>query len=208
MVYKATGVGTMDIEIYDQMISNYDYRNCEFIQIPLSEDMEYSQKINNELITSSENYKITSNKGAVINVTKEQDLYKTTPITETSTITPKPTTSPVKKPSTPKLSKTSVTNNAITIKWNKVSNITGYQVYRKINSGKWKSVKTTTGTSYKDTNVKAGYKYSYTVKAYKTTNGKKVYSAYNKKGLSGKLNTNISVSAKNQTVTVSWKKKS
>ena len=113
---------------------------------------------------------------------------------------------PAPKPSTPSLNKITITNSAITVKWDKASNITGYQVYRKINSGKWKSVKITTGTAYKDTNVKAGYKYSYTVKAYKTTNGKKVYSTYDKKGLSGKLNTNISLSVKNKTVTVSWKK--
>lgn len=122
------------------------------------------------------------------------------------TITPTPTVSPVIKPSTPNLSKITASYNSITVKWNTVSDANSYQVYRKVNSGKWKAVKNVTGTSYKDKNVKVGYKYSYTVKAYKTTNGKKVYSAYNKKGLSGKLNTNISLSVKNKTVTVSWKK--
>ncbi len=203
LVYKATGTGTMDINIYDQMANNYNYRNCEFIQIPLSPNMEYSQSINDELMTDSGNYKVQSDDGTMINVTKEQNLYETTTIIETPTVTPTP---PVTKPSTPKLSKITASYNSITVKWNAVSKVKGYKVYRKVNSGKWKAVKNTTGTSYKDKNVKAGYKYSYTVKAYKTVNSKKVYSGYNKKGLSGKLNTTVSVSKKNNTVLISWKK--
>ena len=218
LVYKATGTGTMDINIYDQLANNYNYRNCEFVQIPLDQNIEYSQSINNELMTNAANYKINSNEGKTINVTKEQDLYETTTIIETPTPTPTqpakptitptptPTVSPVVKPSVPNLSKITASYNSITIKWNTVSDANGYQVYRKVNSGKWKAVKNVTGTSYKDKNVKAGYKYSYTVKAYKTVNGKKVYSGYNKKGLSGKLNTIVSLSAKNKTVSVSWKK--
>ena len=121
-------------------------------------------------------------------------------------VIPTPTVSPNKKPSVPKLGKITTSYNSITVKWNTVSGANGYQVYRKVNSGKWKVVKNTTGTSYKDKNVKAGYKYSYTVKAHKKVNGKKVYSGYNKKGLSGKLNTVVSLSAKNKTVSISWKK--
>ena len=236
LVYKATGTGTMDINIYDQLTNNYNYRNCEFTQIPLSPNMKYSQSINNELMTDSGNYKVQSDNGTIINVTKEQNLYETTTIIETPTptatptpvatptptvtptpdatptptvtptATPTPAVSPDKKPSVPKLSKITTSYNSITVKWNTVSDADGYQVYRKVNSGKWKVVKNTTGTSYKDKNVKAGYKYSYTVKAYKKVNGKKVYSGYNKKGLSGKLNTVVSLSAKNKTVSISWKK--
>ena len=230
LVYKATGTGTMDINIYDQLTNNYNYRNCEFTQIPLSPNMKYSQSINNELMTDSGNYKVQSDNGAIINVTKEQNLYETTTIIETPTptatptpdatptptvtptvtvtptATPTPAVSPDKKPSVPKLSKITTSYNSITVKWNTVSDADGYQVYRKVNSGKWKVVKNTTGTSYKDKNVKAGYKYSYTVKAHKKVNGKKVYSGYNKKGLSGKLNTVVSLSAKNKTVSISWKK--
>ncbi len=226
LVYKATGTGTMDINIYDQLTNNYNYRNCEFTQIPLSPNMEYSQSINNELMTDSGNYKVQSDNGAIINVTKEQNLYETTTIIETPTptatptpvatptptvtptptATPTPAVSPDKKPSVPKLSKITTSYNSITVKWNTVFGANGYLVYRKVNSGKWKVVKNTTGTSYKDKNVKAGYKYSYTVKAHKKVNGKKVYSGYNKKGLSGKLNTVVSLSAKNKTVSISWKK--
>ena len=220
LVYKATGTGTMDINIYDQLANNYNYRNCEFVQIPLDQNIEYSQSINNELMTDSGNYKVQSDNGTIINVTKEQNLYETTTIIETPTptatptpvatptptVTPTPAVSPDKKPSVPKLSKITTSYNSITVKWNTVSGADGYQVYRKVNSGKWKVVKNTTGTSYKDKNVKAGYKYSYTVKAYKKVNGKKVYSGYNKKELSGKLNTVVSLSAKNKTVSISWKK--
>ena len=124
----------------------------------------------------------------------------------TITVTPTPTSSPIHKPVTPNLKIVIPTYNVITFKWSAVSNADGYQVYRKVNSGKWKSVKTTTGLVYKDRDTKAGYKYSYTVKAYKLIDGKKVYSGYDKKGLSGKLNTTVSLKAKNNTVSVSWKK--
>ena len=124
----------------------------------------------------------------------------------TITVTPTPTSSPIHKPVTPNLKMVIPTYNVITFKWSAVSNADGYQVYRKVNSGKWKSVKTTTGLVYKDRDTKAGYKYSYTVKAYKFIDGKKVYSGYDKKGLSGKLNTTVSLKTKNNTVSVSWKK--
>ena len=124
----------------------------------------------------------------------------------TITVTPTPTSSPIHKPVTPNLKMVIPTYNVITFKWSAVSNADGYQVYRKVNSGKWKSVKTTTGLVYKDKDTKAGYKYSYTVKAYKLINGKKVYSGYDKKGLSGKLNTTVSLKTKNNTVLIGWKK--
>ena len=218
LVYKATDTGTMDISIYDQMANNYNYRNCEFIQIPLNPNMEYTQSINNEFMTNAENYKVGSNEGKVIRVSKEQDLYETITIIETPTPVPtqptKPTVTPIptptsiptKKPASPKLEKVTSSYNAISFKWTAVSSVDGYQVFRKVNSGKWKSVKTTTGLVYKDKDTKAGYKYSYTVKAYKLIDGKKVYSGYDKKGLSGKLNTTVSLKNKNNTVSVNWKK--
>ena len=122
------------------------------------------------------------------------------------TPTPEPIVTPTEKPQMPKLETVIPAYNAITFKWSAVSNADGYQVYRKVNSGKWKSVKTTTGLVYKDKDTKAGYKYSYTVKAYKLINGKKVYSGYDKKGLSGKLNTTVSLKTKNNTVLIGWKK--
>ena len=224
LVYKATGTGTMDISIYDQLMNNYDYRNCEFIQVPLSQNIEYSQSVNDELMTNVENYKLTSNDGMEIKATKEQDLFETitiiekpkptpTPkpsVTPTTTPmpseTPNPTPTPAEKPTIPELKSVISTYNANTFKWNTVSDADGYRVYRKVNSGKWKAVKTTKETVYKDKDTKAGYKYSYTVKAYKLIDGKKIYSGYDKKGLFGKLNTTVSLKTKNNTVSVSWKK--
>ncbi len=63
---------------------------------------------------------------------------------------------------------TSLTNTAKGVKvvWSKVSNATSYQVYRKIGSGSWKKVKTTSSTSWTDTSAKKnGTKYQYKVYA-------------------------------------------
>ena len=106
----------------------------------------------------------------------------------------------------PKLNKTSSAYNSIKVTWSPVTKAEKYQVYRKVNKGKWKAVKYVTGTSYTDKNVKAGNTYCYTVKACRTVDGKQVYSTYNTKGVSGKLTTSISLKTKSRKVTISWKK--
>lgn len=106
----------------------------------------------------------------------------------------------------PKLGKVTAGYNSLKITWGKVSKANGYCVYRKMNGGKWKSIKYVTSTSYTDKSVKAGNTYTYTVKAYRTVNGKKVFSSYNKKGISGKLTTSVSLKTKSKKVTVNWKK--
>ena len=53
--------------------------------------------------------------------------------------------------------------------WGKVRTATGYKIYRKVGTGKYKLVKTTTSANtvtYSDKNVKKGKKYTYKVKAY------------------------------------------
>ncbi|MCD8050255.1 MAG: fibronectin type III domain-containing protein [Clostridiales bacterium] len=63
---------------------------------------------------------------------------------------------------------TSVVNkaNGIKLTWDAVDNATSYQVYRKIGSGSWKKVKTTSSTSWTDTAAtKNGTKYQYKVYA-------------------------------------------
>lgn len=71
------------------------------------------------------------------------------------------------------------------VSWNKISTATGYKVYRKVGSGSYKLVKTTTAASYKDTSVKKGKKYTYKVKAYynnytyNATKGKYTYKTVN-----------------------------
>ncbi len=129
-----------------------------------------------------------------------------TPIPTEKPITPAPTTTPIKNPAIPKMVSVTGSHNAIIVKWDTVLDVDGYQIFRKVNSSKWKAVKTTMETSYKDKDTKAGYKYFYTVKAYKRIDSKKVYSSYDKKGLSGKLTTTVSLAAKNNTVLIGWKK--
>lgn len=53
-----------------------------------------------------------------------------------------------------------------TLSWKKNSLATGYKIYRKTGAGSYKLIKTTSKTSYKDTSVKKGKKYSYKIKAY------------------------------------------
>lgn len=53
-----------------------------------------------------------------------------------------------------------------TLSWKKDSLATGYKIYRKTGTGSYKLIKTTAKTSYKDTSVKKGKKYSYKIKAY------------------------------------------
>ena len=62
---------------------------------------------------------------------------------------------------------TSITNSStgITVKWNKVTGATAYQVYRKVGTGSWKLIKTTTSTSLTNTKLTNGSKYQYKVRA-------------------------------------------
>ena len=62
---------------------------------------------------------------------------------------------------------TSVTNtkDGITVKWGKVTGATAYQVYRKVGTGSWKLIKTTTSTSMTNTKLTNGSKYQYKVRA-------------------------------------------
>lgn len=76
-----------------------------------------------------------------------------------------------------------------TLTWNKVDGANGYVVYRKTNNGSWKAVKRITKgnvTSFTDTKLSKGKKYTYTVRAYCTVDKKNVYSGYDKKGLTVK----------------------
>lgn len=70
---------------------------------------------------------------------------------------------------TPELSKTENTSNGISIKWNTVSGIDGYYVYRKVDgASSWTLIGKTNQTSYIDKDaLQSGIKYLYTVRAYK-----------------------------------------
>ena len=70
------------------------------------------------------------------------------------------------------------TTSGIKVYWNKVEGAEKYRVYRKVNDSKWERIKDVKATSlaYTDTNIKAGAKYNYTVRA---LSGKSI-SSYNK----------------------------
>ena len=78
------------------------------------------------------------------------------------------------KPST-KSEKTS-----ITMTFDKQSGVTGYEIYKKNNKGKYKKLATTTSAQYVDKNLKTGTTYSYKARAYvyNTVTRKKAYSDY------------------------------
>ena len=62
----------------------------------------------------------------------------------------------------------------IKISWKAVSGAASYRVYRKTVEGDWKLIKTTTSTSYTDTEGRSGVTYLYTVRAYELKSAKGV----------------------------------
>lgn len=79
-----------------------------------------------------------------------------------------------------------LTGKRIKISWKKVTGASGYIVYRKTAGTSWKKVATTTKTSFMNGKLKAGTRYTYTVRAYKIINKKRVLADYNKKGVSAR----------------------
>lgn len=72
------------------------------------------------------------------------------------------------------------------VTWKKVSGASGYVVYMSTTKSKgYSKVATTTKASYTTSKVKKNKTYYFKVKAYKTVDGKKVYSSYSK-AVSGK----------------------
>lgn len=90
------------------------------------------------------------------------------------------------KSAKPVLSKTAITLKAgkkkATISWKKVAGASGYKIYRSTKKGSgYKCVKTVTKAStskYVNKKLKGGKRYYYKIRAYRTVNGKKVYSSY------------------------------
>lgn len=67
----------------------------------------------------------------------------------------------------------------VIVKFPKVSGAHGYEIYRSTKKSKgYKRIVTTKKTSYKDTDLKAGKKYYYKVRAYRKVKGKKIYSEF------------------------------
>ena len=117
----------------------------------------------------------------------------TTPTTKPSTTpAPNPSGTPAPNPSgTPapvitKLTapsiKASASWNSCTLRWNRINNARNYILYRKTNSGKYTKIKTLNAntTSYKDTKITMGNKYSYVIRASKKTSSGSIYSPASK----------------------------
>ena len=85
----------------------------------------------------------------------------------------------IKKPTVKSVKAKSSTS--IIVKWGKVSGAKGYIIYQKIANKRFKKVatiKSGTKTTYTAKKLKSDTKYSYKVKSYTISNGKKVYSKY------------------------------
>ncbi|MCI8668815.1 MAG: fibronectin type III domain-containing protein [Lachnospiraceae bacterium] len=98
--------------------------------------------------------------------------------------------------------------STIKMSWKKVSGAAGYVVYRGTSKGgTYKLLKTVTTNSCSNAGLKAGSKYYYKVRAYKTVNGKKVYGDYSESiGMSTKpaAPANLSLAAEGTKVKISW----
>ena len=109
------------------------------------------------------------------------------------------------KVSAPKITSVSNVSSGITVKWSKVSNATGYYVYRKT-TGSYKKIATVKSKStitYTDKTAKSGTTYTYAVKAYKSKTVSSYSAAKKIKRLS---NPSVTVSNTSSGVKVSWKK--
>lgn len=75
--------------------------------------------------------------------------------------------------------KVTTTYNSARISWKKVSGAAGYQVYRATSqNGKYKKVRTTAKTSWKNEKLTTGKVYYYKVRAYKKSGSKTVYGSF------------------------------
>lgn len=98
--------------------------------------------------------------------------------------------------------------DSVTMSWKKVSNATGYAIYKKTN-GKWVKIKTQSSTKYTVKNLTASTNYELGVKAYRKYKGDTYWSKL--KSIKTKTKAMASpkvptLSATNDSVTLSWSK--
>lgn len=112
----------------------------------------------------------------------------------------------------PRISTTANNSTTLTVKWNQIFGVSGYQVYRATSkNGTYKRVKTvnSAATSFQNTKLKSGKTYYYKVRAYK---GSTYYpfSSISSKTLAAKVTKpkapKISTKAGKRKITVKWKK--
>lgn len=110
-----------------------------------------------------------------------------------------------------KTSKITPTQSTTSIKlsWKKVTGATGYRVYQYNSStGKYKTLKTLTGTSYTVKNLKAGTTYKFAVKAYTKADGETLWAASSKTITTATkpATPTVKVTAGSGKATLSWNK--
>lgn len=117
-----------------------------------------------------------------------------------------------KKVTSLKLSKRET--NSLTLSWNKVSNATGYKIYKYDSSTKkYKLLKTISNNStitYTDKSLSSATNYSYKIRAYKVVDGKTYYGSYSfvLKGTTKPLQPVLTVkSSVSKKATLTWSKK-
>lgn len=88
----------------------------------------------------------------------------------------------VTKPAKVKIKSAKKKGKKVTLKWKKISDVAGYVVYMKTNSGKFKAVKTVKKAKKVKAviSLKKGNKYSFKIRAYKLDEETNVYGAYSK----------------------------
>ena len=88
----------------------------------------------------------------------------------------------VTKPAKVKIKSAKKKGKKVTLKWKKISDVAGYVVYMKTNSGKFKAIKTVkkAKTVKAVISLKKGNKYSFKIRAYKLDEETNVYGAYSK----------------------------
>ena len=115
-------------------------------------------------------------------------------------------------PATAKIKTVSITSSStVKVSWSKATGATAYSVYRATSkNGTYKRLGATSSTSYTDKTAKIGTTYYYTVKAYKTVNGKNVTAelsaAKSIKVVPAQAKISSVENTASKTVTVSWAK--
>lgn len=104
------------------------------------------------------------------------------------------------------------TTSTVTLNWNKVASARGYAIYRYDSSSKsYKRIARINSNStltYKDTNLKSAYSYSYRIKPIRTINGTTYYGDYSSvKAVTKPLKPVITLSSTSKnTANISWNK--
>ena len=109
----------------------------------------------------------------------------------------------IQKPSAPSGLTVSNTIASLTLKWNAVTDATGYEIYRAGTDGKYSKITTVTSTSYVDTNVKNNTQYSYKIKAYNAAGASAFSTAASLKKTQISV-SNLKADANGSKVQLSW----